>query len=116
MARALAHSGMESANITSHEQADRFLTSKRQELLETLAAIEQGSARSLTRELGRDKEQVSRDLSVLVEEELIAFESDGQANRPHLTCEHIVVNPNVWSVRARVPGNLLIITAGYSSG
>lgn len=95
MARALARGGMSGVHVLSLEQADEVLTPKRQEIVEALSQAEFDSVRELARELGRDKGQVSRDLKLLAEHSLVGFDTEGQSKRPHLTQDHVVVEPIV---------------------
>lgn len=80
MARSLARGGMTGVQVISWESADKVLTPKRHALIETLRAKEVGSVRALAREVGRDKGQVSRDLSVLAELGIMRYEQNGNAN------------------------------------
>ena len=93
MARALARSGMGGVQVLSFESAQRVLTPKRRELIETLRAKEVESVRHLARAVGRDKGQVSRDLGVLAEHGVVEYEKSGRAKRPVLVQEHITVEP-----------------------
>lgn len=93
MARALARGGMEGVQILSLESAERVLTPKRRELIETLRTRDIESVRHLARAVGRDKGQVSRDLGVLAEHGVLAYEEDGRTKRPYLVQEYITVEP-----------------------
>ncbi len=93
MARSLARGGMEGVQVLSFESAERVLTEKRRELIETLRSEDVESVRQLAELLARDKGQVSRDLGVLAEHGVIRYEEDGRAKRPYLVQEHIVVEP-----------------------
>lgn len=93
MARALARGGMDGVQIISLETAERVLTPKRRELIETLRSQDVDSVRDLARQVGRDKGQVSRDLGVLAEHGVISYDEDGRAKQPYLTQEHIIVEP-----------------------
>lgn len=93
MAQALARGGMEGVQILSLESAEKVLTPKRREIIETLRTENVESVRDLARRLDRDKGQVSRDLGILAEHAVIHYEEDGRAKRPCLTQEHIIVEP-----------------------
>lgn len=95
MARALARGGMSGVQVLSWATADEVLTPKRRELIETLRTTDADSVRALARELGRDKGQVSRDLGALAEHGIVRYETDGNAKRPRLTQEHIIIEPIV---------------------
>lgn len=93
MARALARGGMDGVQILSFESAEKVLTPKRRELIETLRTEDIESVRHLARQVDRDKGQVSRDLGVLAEHGVIQYEEAGRAKRPYLVQEHITVEP-----------------------
>lgn len=93
LAQSLARGGMESVQVISFETAERVLTPKRREIIETLRTVEVESVRQLARELDRDKAQVSRDLAVLAEHGVIKYEEGGRAKKPYLVQDHIVVEP-----------------------
>jgi predicted transcriptional regulator len=95
MARSLARGGMSGVQVISWESAETALTPKRREIIEILREIDPGSVRALARELGRDKSQVSNDLSTLAELGIIEYEKNGNAKAPRLTQDHIVVEPIV---------------------
>lgn len=95
MARSLAQGGMSDVQVISWESAETVLTPKRRELLETLRETDPESVRALARKLGRDKSQVSTDLSTLAELGIIRYETNGNAKAPRLTQDHIVVEPIV---------------------
>ncbi|WP_256394195.1 HVO_A0114 family putative DNA-binding protein [Natronoarchaeum rubrum] len=93
MARALARGGMEGVQVISLESAEKVLTPKRHEIIETLREKDVESVRHLARSLDRDKGQVSRDLGVLAEHGVIAYDEEGRSKRPYLVQEHIIVEP-----------------------
>lgn len=95
MARALARGGLPGVQVISWESAEEVLTPRRREIIETLREREVESVRGLARELGRDKGQVSRDLGVLAAHGIVRYERVGNAKRPRLTQEHVVVEPIV---------------------
>jgi predicted transcriptional regulator len=86
---------MSGVQVLSWDTADKVLSPKRRELIETLQQTDVESVRGLARQLGRDKGQVSRDLGTLAEHGIVQFEESGRAKRPVLTQEHIVIEPVV---------------------
>jgi predicted transcriptional regulator len=95
MARSLARGGMPGVQVISWETADKILSPKRRELIETLQGGDVESVRGLARQLDRDKGQVSRDLGTLSEHGIVRFEESGRAKKPVLTQKHIVIEPVV---------------------
>jgi predicted transcriptional regulator len=95
MARALARGGMEGVHIITLEQAKEILSPRRKEIIETLSHEQYNSVRGLARHLGRDKGQVSRDLSLLAEHGIVTFDTDGRSKSPRLVQEHVVIEPVV---------------------
>lgn len=95
MARALARGGMENVHVVSIETAREVLTDSRFEIIDVLRRENVDSVRGLARRLDRDKGQVSRDLGVLAEHGIIEYEIDGNAKRPKLAQEHLVIEPLV---------------------
>lgn len=93
IARALARGGMDDVQVLSFESAEKVLTPKRREIIQTLRGEEVKSVRDLARLIERDKGQVSRDLGVLAEHGVIKYETTGRAKRPYLVQEHIVIEP-----------------------
>jgi len=94
-ARSLARGGMSGVQVISWDTAQEVLTPMRRELIEQLRESPPDSVRSLGRDLGRDKGQVSRDLAVLAEHGIIRYDTDGSAKKPRLTQDHLVVEPVV---------------------
>ncbi|MFC7076103.1 HVO_A0114 family putative DNA-binding protein [Haloarcula halophila] len=92
-ARTLTRGGMEGAQIISQQTADEVLTQKRRELISALETEQIESVRGLARMLDRDKAAVSRDLKLLAEHGIVDFDADGQAKRPYLQHDHLVVEP-----------------------
>lgn len=90
---ALSQAGYGDVHVLSHEAGDRALTGNRRELVDVINAEEVASIRDLARRVGRDKGNVKRDLDVLVEENIVAFESDGRAKRPYVKPDTIVQEP-----------------------
>lgn len=99
VADALADAGFGDVLVLSHESADRALTPTRRELLHVLAREKVGSQRELAERLDRDPGNVKRDLDVLVEENVVRFETDGRSKRPVLKYDAVTVEPLVASSR-----------------
>lgn len=99
--RALSEAGFGTVHVLSHEAADRALTKNRRELVTVINTEAVDSIRGLARRVGRDKGNVKRDLDVLVDENLVAFETDGRSKRPFIKPDTIIqeplVNPSVIS-------------------
>lgn len=92
---ALSRAGFGDVHVLSHEAADRALTENRRELVRIIDSQDVASIRDLARRVGRDKGNVKRDLDVLVEENVVAFESDGRSKRPYIKPDTIVQEPLV---------------------
>lgn len=75
--------------------ADRVFTPKRREILQTLNHREVSSQRELARVLDRDPGAVQRDLTELVEADLVDIVEDGRSNRPRLAHDTIIAEPLV---------------------
>lgn len=95
MARALASAGLGDVLQLRRETAQTALTEKRREILRHLRDDRPDSVRALARELDRDKAAVSRDLQVLTEYDVVAFDTDGVGNAPRLKHDTVVVEPIV---------------------
>lgn len=97
VARRLTAGGDElgSVKVISHEMADRVFTPKRREILQTLNHREVSSQRELARVLDRDPGAVQRDLTELVEADLVDIVEDGRSNRPRLAHDTIIAEPLV---------------------
>lgn len=99
--RALSAAGFGDVHVLSHEAADRALTRNRRELITVINTEPVESIRALARRVGRDKGNVKRDLDVLVDENLVEFETDGRSKRPAIKPDTIIqeplVNPSVIS-------------------
>lgn len=94
--RALATAGIDDLLVLRSETAASVLTEKRMKLVEEVSSGQVKSVRDLARRLDRDVSIVSRDLDVLFEAGVIAFEDDGRAKRPVLAHENVLVRPIVF--------------------
>lgn len=79
--------------VVSQESADRVLTPKRRELIDVLATFEVDSQRELAERLERDPGNVKRDLTILIEEGVVAREKEGRSYRPYLKYDTVIAEP-----------------------
>lgn len=91
----LSAAGFGDVHVLSHEAADRALTENRRGLIVVIASEDVASISDLARRVGRDKANVKRDLDVLAEENIVAFETAGRVRRPTLKPDTIVQEPIV---------------------
>jgi len=89
----LAKAGYSDFYVLSREAAAEILTEKRLELLDYLNNHEVESIRDLARQLERDKRNVSDDLDILWENDLIEYEEDGSKKQPYPTSKNIFIKP-----------------------
>lgn len=94
---ALSKAGFGDVLVLSHDAADRVMTPTRREIIEVLAEHEVDSMRQLGELLDRDPGNLSRDLKVLVAENIVRYESDGKAKKPELKHDTIIQEPLVAS-------------------
>jgi predicted transcriptional regulator len=93
-ARILAENGYrENTLITDKEGFQKITTDKRMEILETLAEQEVDSVQSLADYLDRDRGNLSRDLDILFQEDMIGFEREDNRKKPLLKHNKIVPQP-----------------------
>lgn len=95
--QALSQSGFGDVLVLSHEAADQALTPTRREIVATLAETEVESLRELADELDRDPGNLSRDMRVLVAEDIVRYDTTGKSKRPELKHDTIVVEPLIAS-------------------
>jgi len=99
-ADALNAGGYTNVLVLRRENGREVLTEGRQEVIRCLDehgdAVESVSA--LARHLGRDKGAVSKDLARLAELDIVVYEGegDGEAKRPVLKHDTVVVEPVVY--------------------
>lgn len=89
----LSAAGYGDVHVLSHEAADRALTENRRALIDVIASENVPSISELARRVGRDKANVKRDLDVLAEENVVAFETTGRERRPTIKPDTIVQEP-----------------------
>lgn len=93
-ARMLAENGyQEDTLITDSEGYRKITTEKRMEILETLAEQDIGSVQELAEELDRDRGNISRDLDLLFQEDVIEFERENGKKKSVLKHSKIVPEP-----------------------
>lgn len=93
--RALVREGYDDVLTLSRESAGELLAPGRLEIIDRLREGSVESVRALADELDRDKAGVSRDLKLLAEHDVIAYENHGRAKIPTLEHETVVVEPVV---------------------
>lgn len=93
-AEMLAESGYTDVLVLSRESGADALGGKRPELLNYLSENDPGSVREVARDLGRNKSNVSEDLTRLSELGIIEY-VDGPrgAKAPRLKHAHVVIEP-----------------------
>lgn len=92
----LDEAGLSEVLTLWRDTAERVLTEKRMELINTIGSQEVKSVRDLARQVDRDVSIVSRDLDLLFEADVIDFEQSGRAKRPKLAHENVFVKPVVF--------------------
>jgi predicted transcriptional regulator len=90
---ALSKAGFDDVIVLSHEAADRVLTPARREIIVTLDAHDVGSLRELAGIVGRDPGNLSRDMQILVEEDIVRYVGNGSSKRPELKHDTIISEP-----------------------
>lgn len=77
--------------VLKFSQAQNLLTEKRRELLQTLSEKEFDSITELSRELGRDKKNVSQDIKKLYENGIVDLEDQGRSKKPVFNFDKIEI-------------------------
>ena len=90
---ALSKDGFGDVLVLSHDAADRVLTPARREIIETLASHDVSSLRQLGEIVNRNPGNLSRDMKVLVAENVVRYESEGKSKRPELKHDTIIQEP-----------------------
>lgn len=93
--RLAADDDLGSVKVISHELADRVFTPKRREILQTLNDREVSSQRELARILGRDPGAVQRDVTELINADLVDTVEQGRSKKPILAHDTIIAEPLV---------------------
>lgn len=93
-ARKLAEAGFSDFLILDREAAEKVLTEKRMELVETIREQEPASIHELARLVDRDPAAVHRDLQILRENMVIDVEEgEGGRKKPVIRRSHIFIEP-----------------------
>lgn len=95
VSNALTSAGFQDPIVLTNAMADEALTPSRREILQILATEDVESVRQLAERLGRDKGNVSRDLGILIDNDLVKVDADGRSKRPILKHDTILVEPVV---------------------
>ena len=77
--------------ILKFSQAQKLLTEKRRELLQTLSEKEFNSITELSKELGRDKKNTSKDIKKLYQTGIIDLKNQGRSKKPVFEFEKIEI-------------------------
>ncbi|WP_435155568.1 transcriptional regulator [Haladaptatus sp. DFWS20] len=93
LVNALARGGFTDVLFLDYDSAERVLTPKRRELLDRVKNEDIKSVRGLSKQVGRDKAAVSRDLDVLFQYDIIKYERDGNRKIPIPKHETVLVEP-----------------------
>ena len=90
---ALSQAGFGDVAVLSHESADKVLTPARRDIIQVLATHDISSLRELADILDRDPGNLTRDMKVLVAENIIRYVESGKAKRPELKHDTIISEP-----------------------
>ena len=82
-----------STYIVPKYEARKLLTPHRIDLIEMIREEDIYSMRDLSRKLGRDIKNISEDLKVLKEYDIIEYREEGNRKIPELTADKIVIEP-----------------------
>lgn len=94
-AKRLVRAGYEDFLVLERDTADRVLTERRLEVVDAIRESPPESITALADRLDRDVAAVHRDLDVLVEFDVVDYETDGARKRPILKHRHVFVEPIV---------------------
>jgi len=93
LARVLAQAGLTDVLVTDRAFARRLLTENRQDLLQEIRDGDVDSVRGLARALDRDEAAVSRDVDLLLENDVLEYETRGQRKMPRLKHNAVISEP-----------------------
>lgn len=79
--------------ITDKEGFNRVTTEKRIEILQKLNEKDIDSVKDLADQLNRDRGNLSRDLEILFQEDMIEYQRDGKKKKPVLKHKIVVPEP-----------------------
>ena len=99
--KALSGSGFGDLLVLSYESVREVFTPKRREIIEVLATERVSSVRDLADRLDRNPGNVSRELDLLVEHEVVGYIDNGTAKQPVLAHDTIISEPLVVSSEPR---------------
>lgn len=77
--------------VLKFSQAQKLLTEKRRELLQTLSEKEFNSITELSKELGRDKKNTSQDIKKLYQHGIIDLKDHGRSKKPVFNFDKIEI-------------------------
>ena len=89
----LSDKGYDDVLVLKQETVQKVLTEKRTELLKHIKENEPESVRELAREVDRDPGQVSKDLKVLYESELVGFKEENGKKSPRIRHRNVFPEP-----------------------
>lgn len=91
--KALSDAGYSDFLVLDREGAEKVLTEKRMELLETIRENSPESVSELAESVDRELSAVSRDLTLLEENTVVEYEESGGRKKPVLGQRYIFVEP-----------------------
>jgi len=89
----LSERGYDDVLILKPETAQKVFTEKRKELLETIQDQSPDSVKQLANRVGRDTGIVSKDLKILVENEIVELKSKNGAKIPEIRHKNVFTQP-----------------------
>ena len=93
LARTLALAGIKDVLVIDRGSAVKVLTERRQELLQEIRDGDVDSVRGLARALDRDVAAVSRDVDLLLENDVLEYETEGKRRIPRLKHTAVIPEP-----------------------
>lgn len=93
LTRALALAGIKDVLVIDQESAAQLLTEKRQELLQKIRDGDVDSVPRLAKALDRDVAAVSRDVDLLLENDVLEYETEGKRRIPRLKHTAVIPEP-----------------------
>jgi len=85
--------GIKDVLVIDRGSAVKVLTERRQELLQEIRDGDVDSVRGLARALDRDVAAVSRDVDLLLENDVLEYETRGQRKMPRLKHNAVISEP-----------------------
>jgi predicted transcriptional regulator len=96
-AKALSDAGFGDVLVLSRKSVREVFTPKRIEILQVLATEDVTSVRDLADRLDRNPGNISRELDVLVRNNVVGYNEEGKVKRPTLEYETVIGEPFVAS-------------------